>query len=57
MVEEASCVVFSVCESSGLCYLAGLAVFKELKMLALHSRAVRFLGAIFGTVVYSFKVV
>ena len=35
VVEEASCAAFNVCESSSLCYLAGSAVFKELKTLAL----------------------
>ena len=35
VIEEASCAAFNVCESSGLRYLAGWAVFKELKMLAL----------------------
>ena len=35
VVEEASYAAFNVCESSGLCYLAGSAVFKELKTLAL----------------------
>ena len=35
VVEEASCAAFNVCESSGLCYLAGSAVFKELETLAL----------------------
>ena len=33
MVKEASFTAFSVCESSGLYYLAGWAVFKELKTL------------------------
>ena len=35
VVEEASCAAFSVCESSSWCYLAGSAVFKELKTLVL----------------------
>ena len=33
VVEEASCPALNVCESSGLCYLAGWAVFKQLKTL------------------------
>ena len=59
VVEEASCAAFNVCESSSWCYLAGSAVFKELKTLALHtySSAACFLGAIFRIVEYSFQVV
>ena len=37
VVEEASCTAFNVCESSGLYYLAGWAVFGELKTLACNA--------------------